>query len=222
MDEVLKYLENFIEKESEVFSGFPVCPFAKRERLQNKIKFVEINFSKIDLYKISVEGKSFLTSDYSTLLFISNDNATFNQTKLFFRCVTEFFKKTSGFLSNTKMNTFFFHEQDDRSYNGLYTRRSPVPFIMVGYKHEISKKKNKLLKTKYYEKIDTDDILNLNPKRKHRMSKIKRVIEKIRDEEGLTTQEVLTKYPDLAILLEQEEQQEKLNESNSERVLLKG
>jgi|TARA_R100001460_G_C3531934_1_gene173614 2-oxo-4-hydroxy-4-carboxy--5-ureidoimidazoline (OHCU) decarboxylase len=54
------------------------------------------------------------------------------------------------------------------------------------------------------------------------MSKIKKVIEKIKKEEELTTQEVLTKYPDLAILLEQEEQQEKLNESNSERVLLKG
>ena len=54
------------------------------------------------------------------------------------------------------------------------------------------------------------------------MSKIKQVIEKIKNEENLTTQEVLTKYPDLAILLEQEEQQEKLNESNSERVLLKG
>ena len=48
------------------------------------------------------------------------------------------------------------------------------------------------------------------------------IIENLKNEENLTTQEVLTKYPDLAILLEQEEQQEKLNESNSERVLLKG
>jgi len=54
------------------------------------------------------------------------------------------------------------------------------------------------------------------------MSKIKMVIEKIKSEEELTTQEVLTKYPDLAILLEQEEQQEKLNESKGEPVLLKG
>ena len=54
------------------------------------------------------------------------------------------------------------------------------------------------------------------------MSKIKQVIEKIKNEENLTTQEVLTKYPDLAILLEQEEQKEKLNESERERALLKG
>jgi hypothetical protein len=54
------------------------------------------------------------------------------------------------------------------------------------------------------------------------MSKIKEVVEKLKSEEDLTTQEVLTKYPDLARLLEQEEQQEKLNESKRERVLLKG
>ena len=54
------------------------------------------------------------------------------------------------------------------------------------------------------------------------MTKIKQIIKKIKLEENLTTQEVLTKYPDLAILLEQEEQQEKLNESKGEQVLLKG
>ncbi len=54
------------------------------------------------------------------------------------------------------------------------------------------------------------------------MGKIKQVIENLKNEQNLTTQEVLTKYPDLARLLELEEQQEKLNESKGERVLLKG
>ena len=54
------------------------------------------------------------------------------------------------------------------------------------------------------------------------MLKIEKVIKKIREEQNLTTQEVLTKYPDLARLLELEEQKEKLDESKSERVLLKG
>ena len=54
------------------------------------------------------------------------------------------------------------------------------------------------------------------------MLKIEKVIKKIREEQNLTTQEVLTKYPDLVRLLEEEQQLEKLNESKSERVLLKG
>ena len=54
------------------------------------------------------------------------------------------------------------------------------------------------------------------------MGKIKQIIEKLKSEENLTTSEVLTKYPDLGRLLEQEEQKEKLDESKDERVLLKG
>ena len=65
-------------------------------------------------------------------------------------------------------------------------------------------------------------IKNKFKKKENKMGKIQQVIEKIKNEENLTTQEVLTKYPDLAILLEQEEQQEKLNESKGKQVLLKG
>jgi hypothetical protein len=54
------------------------------------------------------------------------------------------------------------------------------------------------------------------------MGEIKQIIEKLKNEESLTTSEVLTKYPDLAILLEEEEQKEKLNESKGDRALLKG
>ena len=54
------------------------------------------------------------------------------------------------------------------------------------------------------------------------MGKIKQVIEKLKNEQNLTTKEVLTKYPDLARLLEEEQQLEKLNESERERTLLKG
>ena len=59
-------------------------------------------------------------------------------------------------------------------------------------------------------------------KKVFKMGKIKQVVEKLKADENLTTNEVLTKYPDLARLLEREEQEEKLNESKGERVLLKG
>ena len=54
------------------------------------------------------------------------------------------------------------------------------------------------------------------------MNNIKQIIESLKNEQNLTTLEVLTKYPDLGKLLEQEEQKEKLDESKDERVLLKG
>ena|GEM_PF-2909968 len=57
-----------------------------------------------------------------------------------------------------------------------------------------------------------------------KMSKVREFVNKLMLEENLTTQEVLTKYPDLAKLLEREEQEQKemTNESKSEKLLLKG
>lgn len=57
--------------------------------------------------------------------------------------------------------------------------------------------------------------------RSNNMGKIKQLVEDLKRKENLTTQEILTKFPDLAKLLEQEEKEE-LNESQRERVLLKG
>ena len=48
MKDIQDYLINFIEKEQEIFSGFPVCPFARKERIDNKIKYVECSFASID------------------------------------------------------------------------------------------------------------------------------------------------------------------------------
>ncbi len=48
------------------------------------------------------------------------------------------------------------------------------------------------------------------PRGEFKMGKIKQIIEKLKIEEKLTTKEVLTKYPDLARLLEEEQQLEKL------------
>ena len=41
MKDIQDYLIQFVETKQEIFNNFPVCPFAKRERVENKIKFVE-------------------------------------------------------------------------------------------------------------------------------------------------------------------------------------
>tara|TARA_Y100000593_G_scaffold90198_1_gene176064 strand:+ start:1962 stop:2132 length:171 start_codon:yes stop_codon:yes gene_type:complete len=55
------------------------------------------------------------------------------------------------------------------------------------------------------------------------MGKVKELIEEIREREGLTTSEVLTKYDDLAIMLDEEEKREKLlhERKKDKRILLK-
>ena len=167
MEEIKEFLINFVEKESDVFSGFPVCPFAKKERIEKKIKFVETRFDHIDTKHVLGEVEDFLLNDYSTLLLISDKDVSIEQTRHFFRCI-------AALMEKKRVNIFLFHKDDNRSYGGIYTRRSPVPFIMVGYKNQIAKKKEKLLKTKYYDKLIQKEMFSLHPKRKKKWEKLKK------------------------------------------------
>ena len=70
-----------------------------------------------------------------------------------------------------KIHTFLFHKESKRKFGGMYTRRSPRPFIMVGYKDHIGEKKKQLLKTKYYDKLNNEEYGILNSKRKRKNAK---------------------------------------------------
>tara|TARA_A100001515_G_scaffold129322_1_gene115951 strand:- start:359 stop:856 length:498 start_codon:yes stop_codon:yes gene_type:complete len=164
MKDIKDFLINFVEKENKAFNDFPVCPFAKKERVDNKIKYVECCFGPIEADKIIKEVLDWLNNNYSTLLLVSKEKCNMKTTRHFFRCV-----KT--LLSDYNVNIFLFHEEDKRNYMGVHTRRSPRPFIMVGYKEQIAKKKRALLKTKYYDNLTTTEYYQLHPKRKKQNGK---------------------------------------------------
>ena len=114
--------------------------------------------NNIDTTKIIDETHNWLTGDYSTLLYVDMDEADFIETNHFHRCIDA--------LTDTEdVNTLLFHKESKRKFGGMYTRRSPRPFIMVGYKDHIGEKKKQLLKTKYYDKLNNEeyDILNSKP-----------------------------------------------------------
>ena len=77
MKDIQDYLIQFVETKQEIFNNFPVCPFAKRERIENKIKFVECSFKNIDTTKIIDETHNWLNGDYSTLLYVDIGDADF-------------------------------------------------------------------------------------------------------------------------------------------------
>tara|TARA_R100001015_G_C4632258_1_gene195588 strand:- start:3119 stop:3625 length:507 start_codon:yes stop_codon:yes gene_type:complete len=165
MKDIQDYLINFIEKEQEIFSGFPVCPFAKKERIENKIKYVECSFIDIDTEKVICETLDWLEGDYSTLLYVDNSDSSYIQTNHFNKCI-------GALMDKKNVITFLFHKESKREFDGIFTRRSPRPFIMVGYKKQIGKKKTRLLKTKYYDKLTDKEYGVLNSKeRKHGKNK---------------------------------------------------
>ena len=61
-----------------------------------------------------------------------------------------------------------------------------------------------------------------NPRKKKRKSKIKEVVQQVAEAQDLTIAEVLDKYPDLKLLLHQEEIEEKKKVIKEDKQLLKG
>ena len=113
------------------------------------------------------ETLDWLEGDYSTILFVDSSDSNYIQTNHFHRCI-------SALMDKKKMNTFLFHKESKRKFGGMYTRRSPRPFIMVGYKDHIGEKKKQLLKTEYYKKLTKEELLQLHPKRKKTWEKLKK------------------------------------------------
>ena len=150
-----------MRKSKKFLTDFLYVLLQKKERIENKIKYVECSFTNIDTEKVIGETLDWLEGDYSTILFVDSSDSNYIQTNHFHRCI-------SALMDKKKMNTFLFHKESKRKFGGIFTRRSPRPFIMVGYKKQIGKKKTQLLKTKYYDKLTDKEYGVLNSKeRKH-------------------------------------------------------
>jgi hypothetical protein len=46
--QVIRWMQDFVEKPNKDFGGLPACPFAKEARKKDKIKFVEFNNDRPD------------------------------------------------------------------------------------------------------------------------------------------------------------------------------
>ena len=167
MKEIEKFLINFLEKESEVFSGFPICPFAKKERLTGNIKFFACSHKKIEPEKVLMGVIEWLESEQTTLLLVDNDNSSLRETKYFSKCVKVLLEKNDVFIST-------FHPDHPNNLSGVYTRKSPRPFLAVNANSDIKKAKSKLVKTRYYNKLTEEDMGVLHPKKKKKWQKLKK------------------------------------------------
>jgi len=43
IEDIIKWIEDFVEKPNKNFSNFPPCPFSKRTRKLNRVNFIEYN-----------------------------------------------------------------------------------------------------------------------------------------------------------------------------------
>ena len=154
---------NYLEKPNKVFSDMPVCPFLKPERLSDRLM---VRVWKPTVNSLNHLFQEFFESKYSSALFICRDTKDIKWEDVSRK---SYQKTIQGFLKPTKYKALCFSPYEEWSAGGEETRKkSPYFLINVATKKELGKAHKGLLKTKYFEKFNDEEIkkLKVYPKKK--------------------------------------------------------
>ena len=155
MEQILTYMTDFLERSSTVFSNMPPCPYAKKERLSNKIYFLETELTEQGPSDWLLEEiRQFdQNQQWSTML------AYAPKMELDVQSCYDFAQRITDALTEIDILAIPLHPDDPFSVQGLRTRQVPCVMMLVQRRDFLSNAKDKLLKTKYYDNwLDQDGI----------------------------------------------------------------
>ena len=152
------YVINVLEEKRPEFSGFAVCPFVKRDRINNEMFFDIINNSEIDVDITTRQDGGFLrainnfknSNKRSGLFALIGEEIGEEETKGFQKFLNIVLEETN----NGDVAVLCFNPKDKLEIEG-YNPRSSAPFFLVNvaYRSHLSKSHGALKKTNYYDKM---------------------------------------------------------------------
>lgn len=144
---VTEYMMNFVELSHPIFSNMPVCPFAKKARIDKSINFqiVDLLLSESYLDRIA-QFKTRL--DDSEVLFLLGESLITNSE-------IEFITDLLTVLFGDELQLFAFHPDSQFEMGGVFTRRMPTPGIIVQRNLDVEVRELALKRTRYYDNLVT-------------------------------------------------------------------
>jgi D-mannonate dehydratase len=151
IDEMLAHLMMFVEKPSSIFGKFPVCPFAHKARVDNKIQFVEKAFTDADLDSksdmIETMHKFSKEETYELLMFLHPDKS------YSFDDLMKFIEKLQPIANDMDLLVFEGHPDDPFAAGGVRLRAEPTANVQVIRKSTFDAAHTLLTKTKYFDRL---------------------------------------------------------------------
>ena len=158
---IVKWSESFIEQPHEIFSGLPVCPFARAARLKETIRFEVRSFDMDDaledggeLLRLVGEFVKATETDGLETLFIIHPDPTQPLSDLEAFVLRLNARLASGHLR--EFQAFEAHPQSKFRVGGVYTRRSPFPSFQVLSRRLLKKGSDSLRGSPYYREFTPD------------------------------------------------------------------
>lgn len=151
IDEMLAYMQSFIEQPHAAFGGVPVCPFAAKARNERRIRFVVLPIPASE-EQILDEIVEFSKQKHDeVLVFVDPDKA------LPIGDLAAFTEKI-GKLFGSYYMFFTGHPQDPTEIAGVKVRQDPYPNFQVVKSVTVLEARKKLEKTSYYARWSKDDL----------------------------------------------------------------
>lgn len=145
--EMTAYNIAFVERPHPAFNDLPVCPFAKKARLEHKLQY---EICDLDIHHMLDQIERWRTSGTQTIILVIPDNEMpFADFLLHFELLKATLPKD--------LSVFEAHPHSDYLYHGVYTRREPYPNFQVMRISDLDRAHDQLLHSHWYETGKGDD-----------------------------------------------------------------
>ena len=145
---VLDYIENVLEVPRDEYNGMPTCPFANKERKNDNIYIDTI--SNDNDFMICIN--KFIESGKNSAVFIQDTDLDERETKRYQKFLNTILKT----LDLGKWKALCINPNDKLEVDGFNARSlAPCFMVLINKKEDIYYAHKGLLKTQYYDKMDS-------------------------------------------------------------------
>jgi hypothetical protein len=155
--EMKDYMMNVLEKSHPTFGNLPICPFAKKFRVENKIEFQVYPFAEADLDR---------ESDLLKLIDAFHQNPQFEVLLVIHPQVSamtpitleHWTQQLCQIIQPLNLIAYGGHPKDSFNIDGLYTRREPYMNFTVQTKGKLKWASDLLQHTGYYQNWSPENL----------------------------------------------------------------
>ncbi|RZM82798.1 DUF1415 family protein [Leptolyngbya iicbica] len=157
IDAMMAYLREFVEVPHPVFGDLPVCPFARKARLDNTIQFQVYPFTQNEVEPDSqfMELVTDFTRDAGSEILIMIHPRPAGMS---LAAMESFVEALNLHLLPLELMAFGGHPEDNFNIQGVYTRRSPYPHLSIQSTPFLNQVTQSLRQTGYYQNWTAADL----------------------------------------------------------------
>lgn len=153
--QMVEYMKEFLEKPHQAFQGLPICPFARKARVENRILYKVHNFSTAPDDQVMELIREFCQEERYEVLLVLHPEA---------EALTPFQMQEFVVILNQKiialgLIAFSGHPGQEFNIQGICTRQEPYLNFTVQFQQRLKDASDLLLKTTdYYQNWTAENL----------------------------------------------------------------